>query len=561
VLLLRDAHPPRAAADGLIALYVREARPGRRRALIDETMARASQVGASEVVEELAQRYILDVRRGTSERRSAERLYRRVMTARAIRHSAHADLDAVVEQTDSYEALAGSIELRLRAGESAASIGARYAKPGVPLPRNRFARAYVLAMELPALEGEAASRATAEALALLRASWAALGGKRMVHMLQGALLHDRYLRTGERAWAEQANMHYVIALERMSQGSRFRATVLGQLGILQTQVGNYRIAVGYLDERDKLPYADAASTLAVHLAHARALLHAEREADAATTADRAVALAAREPALAQYRLLALDRAAVCNLAAGRFPRALALYDQLIPGLAPSSTRNRFVARLARAACAVGAGEPERGLADLREVERALRDPSVIDQLNGARGTNGHLVRMYGLIATGLRARAYRAEGRFDEEARALGEQRTALQERFVTTHRDEDQRSAMLTEMQLALNASDRHDPAAAASWLTQALARADDLRARAHGQLDNAQLDVLWLAAQLTLEMKTPLVRDLVERLQRASGVLAVSKDPALRSYERWFEMYLPVVSPTPSLSPQNQEAPARFR
>jgi tetratricopeptide (TPR) repeat protein len=321
----------------------------------------------------------------------------------------------------------------------------------------------------------------------------------------------------------------------MSRGSRFRPTVLGQLGILQTQVGNYRIAVGYFEERDKLPFTDPPGDLAVHLAHARALLHAEREADAATTAERAVALLDHEPGLAPYRVLVLDRAAMCNLAASRFPRALALYDLLIPRLdAMSSRRNRFVARLARASAAVGAERPERALADLDEVDRELR---------GAKGWGEHVVRMYSLLATGLRARAYRQQNRFDEEARALGAERTALQDRFVTTHRDEDQRSAMLAEMQLALNARDRHDPAAAASWLTQALARADDLRARARGELDNAQLDALWLAAELTLEMKTPLVRDLAERLEVASGAITASQDPSLRAYGRWFEVYLPVV------------------
>jgi hypothetical protein len=97
--------------------------------------------------------------------------------------------------------------------------------------------------------------------------------------------------------------------------------------------------------------------------------------------------------------------------------------------------------------------------------------------------------------------------------------------------------------MQLALNARDRHDPAAAASWLTQALARADDLRARAHGELDNAQLDALWLAAELTVELQTPLVRDLAERLQVASGAIDAKQDVNLRPYRRWFEVYLPVV------------------
>ena len=48
----------------------------------------------------------------------------------------------------------------------------------------------------------------------------------------------------------------------------------------------------------------------------------------------ALAMIARNPALAHYQLLALDWAAVDNLAAGHFARALALYDQEIPLLEP-----------------------------------------------------------------------------------------------------------------------------------------------------------------------------------------------------------------------------------
>src|ERR1700723_2038799 len=125
--------------------------------------------------------------------------------------------------------------------------------------------------------------------------------------------------------------------------------ILGQLGLLHTQVGNYRIGHGYLAARDKLPYTDNAEGLAVHLAHARCLLHVGRDADAADAVDAAVAMVDRTPAQAPYRILAMDRGAVTNLAAGRFARALALYDEEVPLLdaatGPFADRNRFVARV------------------------------------------------------------------------------------------------------------------------------------------------------------------------------------------------------------------------
>jgi hypothetical protein len=146
-------------------------------------------------------------------------------------------------------------------------------------------------------------------------------------------------------------------------------------GFLHTDVGNYRIALGYLLERDKLPYSDNAEGLDVLLSKAQALLHVGRDGDAAAAGDAALAMIARNPALAPYRLLALDWAAVDNLAAGHFARALELYDKEMPLVdalrTPSAERNRIVARFSRAAAAVGAREPSRALADLDYVDKLL----------------------------------------------------------------------------------------------------------------------------------------------------------------------------------------------
>ncbi len=129
--------------------------------------------------------------------------------------------------------------------------------------------------------------------------------------------------TGDLATAERANVHYLIALELVGDNARFRATILGELGLLHTDVGNYRIALGYLLDRDKLPSMDNAEGLDVLLSKAQALLHVGRDRDAAAAAEAAIAMIGRNPALGPYRTLALDWAAVDNLAAGSFPRALA----------------------------------------------------------------------------------------------------------------------------------------------------------------------------------------------------------------------------------------------
>jgi cellulose synthase operon protein C len=557
VLAIRDKQADKAVTLELLALYAKQTRPARRHALMTDAVERANEVGADHVVEALAQRNIEAVKRGTRERRSAERLYRRVMTGRAFRRvaerrfaEARADFDAVAEETGSYEAVVTAIDMRLKTNEGPAEIEAWYERKGTAPALSHFAKAYLLARQLPRLDGEAHAKAATLALGTLHASWSELKNQRIAQALDGALLHEEYLRTGDLAAAEKANVHYLIALELVGQNARFRAMILGELGLLHTQVGNYRIALGYLLDRDKLPYADNSEGLAVHLAKARALLHVGRDKEAAAAGEEAIAMIDRAPALAPYRPLAVDRAAVDNLAAGHFARALALYDSEVPLLdaarSPAAERNRIVARLARAAASVGAGQAARALEDLTYVEGRLGDPAVVATLVWPNATPDDVVRTYRLITTGLRARAEEKLGRLDAESKAMMQQDAVLVARLARANLVDIERAAMLTEMQLALNASDRHDAAATGSWLTLALGRADDLHARANGVSDKDQLDVTWLAAELTTALGTPLVAALPKRIDTALAELVARRDPALRSYERWFEIYAPLVAST---------------
>jgi hypothetical protein len=349
---------------------------------------------------------------------------------------------------------------------------------------------------------------------------------------------------------ERANVRYLVALELMGQNARLRAMILGELGILHDDVGNYRIALGYLLDRDKLPYADNAEGLDVLLSKAQALLHVGKDADAATAADQGLAMIARNPGLAKYRLLALDCAAVYSLAAGRYARALALYTEEIPLLdatpGDDGVRDRLVARVARAAAAVGAGEPARALADLDDVDARLGDPKIGAVLQWPHATADHVVRAYRLISAGLRASANRGLGRLDAEAAAIRTRRDILGEQLGESGREEKLRAQMLTEAQLALNASERHDTPSVQLWLARAVAHAEDLHARAKGAIDKAQLDVLWLAAQLTVSTHATLVPDLGRRIEAASIEMASRREPTFRPYERWFEIYWPLLAPS---------------
>jgi hypothetical protein len=511
---------------------------------------RADDVDADDVLEAIAQRDIQDAKPGTRERVSAERLFRRMMTGRAYDRAAakryedaRADFDAVADQTGSLEAVAGAIDMRMKKNDPPASIEAFYdrhaAKPAVA----HFAKAYLLARQLPKLEGEAHAKAAASALAALDASWSELKDQRIAQALFGSLLHEEYLATGDLGTAERANVHYLVALELMGQNARFRAMILGELGILHDDVGNYRIALGYMLDRDKLPYADDAEGLDVHLSEAQALLHVGKDAEAAAAADEAMKIVERNPNLAPYRLLALDSAALFNLSAGRYPRALALYTQELPLIDASKERlgdrNRIVVRVARAAAAVGANEPAKALPDLDDVDRRLGDPKVAEMLRWPHATAEQAVRAYRRISAGLRATASRQLGNFDAEARALEARRVILEQRTDESSRPEAVQEEMLAESQLAINASRRHDAAGTGVWLGKALVHGDDLRVRAHGVTDKAQLDVIWLAAELTVAMGTTLVPDLAKRVEAASIEMASRREPTLRSYQRWFEIY----------------------
>src|SRR5690606_19981416 len=174
-------------------------------------------------------------------------------------------------------------------------------------------------------------------------------------------------------------------------------------------------------------------------------------------ADQALAMVDAKPRLARFATLALDRAALYNLAAGRFERALALYDRELPTLETGASdaeglRNRLVVRLARCAAALGAGQPQRALEDLDTVDRDLATPAVQATLSWAHATPRYVQRSYRIIAAGLRANAETQLGRLDTAARALEQRRSLFLEQFAESDRDEDIRAVTLAEMLLAEN-------------------------------------------------------------------------------------------------------------
>ncbi|AKQ65668.1 hypothetical protein A176_002580 [Myxococcus hansupus] len=556
---INTERPPRAVRDALSTFYRQQTDPLRRRTLVQDAVERASEVGADGIMETLANLYVDDAPPGTEERRRAERLFRRALMGRAYRRLARqrtdaalADFDLVTQRTGSLESAVESMNLRLRARVSPEQVQKEVTttSPKMVKPLAHFVKAYVTARQLPKMEDRAHSEAVVSALSELRAVWPDIKNQRAVHVLSGALHHEDFLRSRNPASAERANRHYMVALDLMRDNVRYRAMVLGALGMLHTQVGNYHIALNYLEQRDALPYVDNWAGLAVSLARAKVLMHVDREADAAKAADKALAMVDATPRLERFLPVALDRAALYNLASGNFERALALYDREMPFVEAGAQdeeglRNRLVVHLARAAAALGAGHPERTLEDLTHVERDLESPAVRAALKWAHTTPEHVLRSYRLMAAGLRANAETRLGRLDEAAKALALRRELYLKQFDQLDRDEDIRAVTLSELRLAENAVDRQDPARAAQWLNEALKHADKLIARTHADVDTGQLNILWFAAQLHAKGEAQLGFDVPKRLGQAQRSLNELRDPAWRSYVAWFEIYQALGAP----------------
>jgi hypothetical protein len=555
---IRTEEVPKPVRAALVELYKEQTRHGRRRALVIDSVSRASQLEAEKLIEALAQLYVDDVPRGTQERLRAERLFDRVMLGRAYRLLAKAKLDKaqkvfekVAATTGALEAHVGAIDLRLRAGETPQKLLASYqARTGGDAEHvEHFVKAYLLARALPSLSGDKHEDAAGKAEAELKAGGARLRSQVPAQVVWGVVLHERFLREGTPAAAQRANIHYLLALEGTNRNPRYRALVLSQLALLQSQVGNWRIALGHLEEREKLPVTDDALGLGHLLLKARTLFHVDRESDAAVAADAALALANKLPALAEYRALALDRAALYNLAVGHFERALALYDEELPLLdggagGDEAARNRVVARLARAGAALGAGQPKKAIADLTFVDERLGDKRVQEQLRWAHTSPAAVLQSYRLIASGLRANAHLALGELAAASQALAARRELAAARLKHSGLDDHLRALTLVEARLADVARDRGDNPEAVRWLKLALGHADEYVKKTGVPLHGDQLDLLRFAAELRLDSQLKqeglkLQLNLPRRLRDAHDRLVKERDPSYREQQRWLEIY----------------------
>jgi hypothetical protein len=182
------------------------------------------------------------------------------------------------------------------------------------------------------------------------------------------------------------------------------------------------------------------------------------------------------------------------------------------------------------------------------VDASLKDEALTPALRWPHAGPQHVQRTYRLIASGLRANAAQKLGRLEAAAVALSDRRDLFVDQLAHSDRDEHVRAVTLVETRLADNAAQRNDFRGAARWIGLALGHADSLLERVHAVVEPGQLTVLWVAAELGARAHAPLPFDLSARLRRAHAQIGERHDAAWRSYQRWFEIYLTLLTPPAS-------------
>jgi hypothetical protein len=533
-------------------LYDRHPTPTERRLLVNEVIRRAEVSDADDLEYEIARRYVADVPRDSAERRHAERLFRILVEDQAYalmiagKFSEAADVfEEVTHHTDSLEAVAGYIECAMLAGRTDVEqkIAARYPADS---PIRRFARAYLEVRRLHDLDGAAFDRAAEAALKDVQAVQEALPLEAEPQALLGAILHQRFLEHEDHAAAEQANTHYLIALDLAGHQARYQAMVQEQLGQLHAQVGNHRIAISHFEDREQLPFADPLVEAGHHIVEARSFQHADRYADAAREAEEALTLVDKTPSLKRFEPLALDRAALYRLSAGDQARALELYDRALKNGGPDDA-NRVVQRLAHAAAALSAGQPARALADLDAVDAWFADPARRKQLSWPHTSPEEVQKSYDLLRLGLRGQAEHATGKNDAAWKTLSQRQTLLAARAKQRGLDDDLLALSLAEAQLADVARARNSLDEAGRWASQALEHADEYAKRTATPLADEQLATLAFAAELYLVAHVPrsaFTVDVAARLDDAFEKLSRAGDPKRASIRRRLGVYLTLMT-----------------
>ncbi|MBM4395390.1 MAG: PD40 domain-containing protein [Deltaproteobacteria bacterium] len=530
----------------LFETYKESKEPWRRKVLVAETATRAASAGHEALAYEFANSYVSWVRRQDPERRHAERLYRGIVLERAYASlaagavgDARAGFGAVTLQTDDLEAHAAFADAWTAEGKGDLRrvYQERYAD-ATDAHARAFVDAWLAARDLPLARDGAAVRTAADAvIARLRVAADAFPIAWEIHHLWGYVAHQRWLWGGKADDAIEAQSRYAVALDLAATNPRAEATVRQALGLLLSDMGSHTAAARHLSARLAAPFRDPAAELSVRLALARSLFLGGRDAAAAVAATKAVALADATPALSRFLPVALDRAAICALAAGDAVAAAALYDRLEKVMPASDATARVKLLLGRGSASLAAGAHDRASADLDEARRLLLSVRELPPAPSQFPDVPARARIFGrddyvALVAGMRAQALRGAGRIAEAAEALRERRDLVSARLRRDDLDEDLLDLAGVHRDLAEYAYRLGDRAGAAREVEAGLARAAEFEERTGTPVTPVRVALARAYAEIHLLGGVPrsdLRRDLESEVRRTYDRLTETRDPAL--------------------------------
>lgn len=497
-------------------------------------------------------KWLEDVPPDHPERKYAEALYAEVMLERAYvelqngRVSTARELFLeITRATPSLEAHVGYLEASLAEGVSGEQLLEEYlARHVAEDPVVPFSEAYVLARRLSGAKTiEDHSAQVERARALLRPVAEALPQSPEVHHLYAYLAHRHFHRSGDREAAMVAHTRYHLALDLAADDPRRRATLLDELGLLQSALGNHRIALRHFAQRERLPFIDPADELSFRLAKARSLFHSADYPAAKEEAARAARLTREVAELARYRPVLLDRAALYHYAAGAHQMAVELYGELVAEVEGGSLAQRMKARLGLGAAALADAQAELARTTLEEA-RTLLDGSEPFRTDRMRDVGSHFNRDdYRPLVAGLLAQARRAEGDLPGSMAALLERRDLLRERHARYGSDAYLQELARVGHQLAESAYRLGRAEEARRYLEEGLVAADTWRSRTHTVIDEVSLALVRAAAELHLSGGVPVDDfrfDLTSRVRSTLRLITDRPNPRWADERYLFPIYL---------------------
>lgn len=540
----------------IFALYTAETDRERKRAIALRTVRAASRRGNEFLQYQFATTWASSVAPDDPQRRYAEELYRAIVVERAygeldqgeIREAAGYFFQAS-RNAESLDAHIGFIEARARQGNEdlRAFYDQRFARTPDD-PGYLFARAYLDARDLASItdpERHAATvRAIVERLERVDAAWP----RRVeVHHLFGYALHRAAMVGRSREDAGAANNHYLLALDLADDRPRARAAILSSVGMLQASLGNHRRALEHFERRAHLPFVTTISELSFELARSRSHFHAREPGRARECAERALALVDRDPALARYRPLVLDRLAFASHEDGAYDAAARRYEELLGLLRGDEDApiNRLKAELGLASSSLYAGHADAAVASLDRADAVLAAHPDL----AARGEPSLTERYvydrdhYAALLAGLRAEAEIALGHADRAAAALAIRARSLEAFYERSESDDDLAALAQLRLRQAEVERMRGDLGAAQRFAEDGLAKSALFNERTGSGVTQQSLGLLALYAELHLFAGIPrqeLHRDVEAELRAAYEFMVRFPSPRWTSARIRSEIYL---------------------